>query len=151
MKKYLQARELLAEVEQVFANRHSLDGYQVDKHPLELALVVLLRGRNYVGLELTLEFPGKRGVKFATGSHAGVHAEFRVPVRVAARRLGELHAFTGPQKRFSTEDRVLLKEAGRRIARFLTGPGKYFVHHLGEDFQASASTTRVAAAGDRVR
>jgi len=138
VKKYVPARELLAEVGQVFTAQHSLNGYQREKHPLELALVVLLRGRNYLGLELTLTFPGSRGVKFAAGSRAQAYAEFSAPVRVAARQLGELHAFAGPDKRFSTVDRALLKAAGRCFARFLTGPGKGLTHHLGEDFQARA-------------
>ena len=150
MKKYLQARDLLAEIEQVFPNRHSLEGYEIAKHPLETALVLLLHGRNFLGVELTLDFPGKGGIKFAAGSRAGAHAECAAPVRVASHSFGKLNAFR--DKSLSGQDRVLLKEAGRRIALFLaSGQGKHLIQHLREHAQAPVSVPRVAAAGDKIR
>jgi hypothetical protein len=149
VKTYRKASDLLAEVKQAFASRRTLEGDRPIPHPLENALLAVLAGRHYSGLELALDVGEGHGLEFSLGSDNNAASTIAAPVRLGARQFGELRAFNRRENAFPLQDRVLLKELARGIALFLTGPGKKILRRAHE--QSASAAAQTATAGENPR
>ncbi len=88
-------------------------------------------------------------------------SELAVPIKIAGRVLGVIDSESEALNAFGPEDRLLLKEVAARLARFLTGRGKYLLIKAREAAaQAPPATAKPArlpgeqlraAAGERAR
>ena len=148
---YRPPRELLAELEQVLARRYKSS----DPSPLEATAELLHDGRHYasVGISLVVGERLERQV-FCSSVPPGsetrselMQSELAEPIRLAGRVLGTIDVESDRPNAFSSEDRVLVKEVAERLARFLTGRGKYLVRKARE----AAAARAAAAAGNPER
>jgi len=76
-------------------------------------------------------------------------SEIATPIKIAGRVIGVLDAESERVNGFSGEDRVLLKAVSGKLARFLTGRGKYLVRKLREAPTPTAQTRGYQPASDR--
>ncbi len=163
---YRPPRELLAEVEQVLARRYKPS----DPSPLDAVVELLQEGRHYswIGILLAMgelhEHATDRG---AQPPSAESKSELVQPIKLAGRVLGVIDVESDRPDAFPQEDRVLVKRVAERLARFLTGRGKYLVRKVREAAAAEAAAAetperhqpaseraaapRAAAAGEKSR
>ena len=133
MKVYRPTRQLLADVERLFAaNRPS-----THRSPLEDVIDLLYRGRHYAWV----------GIFLAVGEHQSLAGsdtpdEVRLPamrskilisMKLASRELGVLSVESDRENALGAEDRVLLEGVADALTRFLTGRGKYLVRKARTD------------------
>jgi len=163
VKTYRAPRELLALIdEQVLVPRPRLAprGRRprvagcAETPPLEQIASLLQRGRNYSAVSISLE-AGNRLLRQAhCGSDSGeTRAELGVPIKIAGRVLGVIAVKSERSDAVGPEDRVLLKEVAARLARFLSGRGKYVLMKAREAAEAAppAPMATRAAAGEKSR
>lgn len=137
---YRPPRELLAELDRILARKYS----PTDDSPLDQTAKLLLEGRHYswTGIYLAVEEPGERGGLRAPVPGATT-SELVQPIKLVGRTLGVICAVSERPYAFSPKERVLLKQVAARLARFLTGRGKYLVRKAKE-----AAATHAAAAAE---
>lgn len=167
-KPYRPPREVLAEVEHILSRRYSPSC----SSPLDAVAEVLHEGRHYfrTGISLVVgEGVERQAWRGQQAPSAQSKAELVQPIRLVGRVLGVIEVESDRPDAFSQEDRVLVKEVAGRLARFLTGRGKYLVRKTkaaaarGVDSAAAsnperhqpsserASAPRAAAAGEKSR
>ena len=97
-------------------------------------------------------------------------SEIVVPIKIVGRTLGVIDVESDRVNAFGSDDRVLLQDVARDLARFLTSRGKYLVraarrrqeltapaspvergHQPAPDHSAVEASTRRAAAGEKSR
>ena len=76
-------------------------------------------------------------------------SEIATPIKIAGRVIGVLDAESDRVNGFSGEDRVLLKNVSGKLARFLTGAGKYLVRKSREAAALTAQTRGYQPSSDR--
>ncbi|HUJ93863.1 MAG TPA: hypothetical protein VLW84_01255 [Terriglobales bacterium] len=150
MKSYRSARVLLPEIDRVlFANQPSFHS-----SPLDEVIDLLCRGRHYswMGVYLTAEGEGSPQPIGAGGEgdvaalkFSGTRKKIIVSMKVGRHEVGVLSAESSGEHAFGAEDRVLLEKAAARLARFLTGPGKYIVRRERAMAEGAAARKAVAA------
>lgn len=120
MQRYQNRREILREVERVLATTAG----QWRNSPLDEVAGILARGRHYewVGIYLRINESGPGEAQRAAPALVA-------PIHVGRRMLGAIEAAGA---RLGHEDRLLLKEVAARLARFLSGNGKWLVRKLRE-------------------
>ncbi|HUK88183.1 MAG TPA: GAF domain-containing protein, partial [Terriglobales bacterium] len=126
---------------QVLARRYQPS----DPSPLDAVAELLHEGRHYfrTGISLVVgERVERQAGRGPAHSGAGTRSELSQPIKLAGRALGVIEVESGRPGAFSQEDRILLKEVAERLARFLTGRGKYVVRRARD-----AATARAGAAG----
>lgn len=69
-------------------------------------------------------------------------SEIVVPIKIAGKVLGVIDVESDRENAFGKADRMLLEEVADRLARFLSGPGKYLVRHAREAVVTSNGPTR---------
>ncbi len=74
-------------------------------------------------------------------------SEIVVPIKIGTQVLGVIDVESDRADAFGIEDRILLKEAAQRLARFLSVRGRYLVRRANET-SANKKATAHAAAGD---
>jgi hypothetical protein len=146
-KPYRPPRELLAEVEQILARGYS----PTDDSPLDQVAELLQEGRHYdwIGILLVVgkseEPAADRGPQPAGSEN---NSELVQPIKLAGRMLGLIDVESDRPNAFGPQDRVLLKQVAERLARFLTGRGKYLMRKARE---AAATAAAAANAGSSER
>jgi GAF domain-containing protein len=169
---YRPPRELLAELEQVLARKYS----PTDDSPLDQTAELLHVGRHYSSVSLSL-VAGGRAERQVFRSSVPPSSETRSeltqsslsqPIKLVGRVLGVIEVESDRPDAFGPKDRVLLKQVATRLARFLTGRGKYLVRKAREAAAAHAAAAaenperhqpaseraavpRAAAAGEKSR
>lgn len=144
---YRPPRELLAELDQILARKYS----PTDDSPLDQAAVLLHEGRHYssVGISLVVGGRAERQVfRSSVPPSSETRSEmaqsgFSQPIKIVGRVLGVIEVESDRENAFSPKERVLLKQVATRLARFLTGRGKYLVRKAKE-----AAAGRVVAAAE---
>jgi len=159
LKSYRSPGDLLAEIEQVLAQKAPRSS------PLEKIVEILYSGRHYfwIGIYLRvgerIERQAFRGPvspceSFAFGvgnvgiaGQSGIEkispdvsadptyrmcfretkSEMVAPIKIAGRTLGVIDAQSERLNAFGPKERILLKETGRRLAKFLSMKGKYIL------------------------
>lgn len=163
MKTYLPPRELLARIDaQALAakprlaprgRRPRLAGC-AEVPPLERIASLLQQGRHYFAVTISLQ-AGNRLLRQAhCGSESGeTRSELAAPIKIAGHVLGVIEVKSGRPDPLGAQDRVLLKGVAARLARFLTGRGKYLLRKAREAAEpAPAPPGRMrAAAGVKSR
>lgn len=157
-KPYRPPRELLAEVEQILARRYS----PTDDSPLDQTAELLHEGRHYSSVRISLVVGGRaeRQVLRSSvppGSETRselTQSKLSQPIKLVGRVLGAIEVESDREYAFSPKERVLMKEVATRLARFLTGRGKYLVRKAREAAaaraaSASASSERHQPASER--
>jgi len=166
MKTYLSPHELEARVE------HELTSNRPSFHhsPLEDVIEILCEGRHYSWMGIYLA-AGEKSQQLLEGGQDAHPAQVALPetrskilvaIKLAGHELGVLAVESDRENAFSSEDRVLLENVATRLARFLSGPGKYIVRKAkqaaeqkvakssGPKFDtAGARTVRSAAVGEK--
>jgi len=140
LKSYRSARVLLPEIESILrANRPSFRA-----SPLDEVIDLLCQGRHYSWMGIYLAAEGDRppqpigaGGDSDPGqlTNASAVKKILVSMKIGTHEIGVLSAESSRENAFGAEDRVLLERVAARLARFLTGPGKYIVrraHALAE-------------------
>lgn len=132
MKVYRPTRELLAEVDRVLAeNKPSFHN-----SPLENVIELLCRGRHYTWMGIYLAVDSNESRKLLGSGHDAQPGEIESPetrtkilvsMKLGGREVGLLDVESDRENAFGPEDRVLLENVATRLARFLTGRGKYIV------------------------
>ena len=132
MKTYRSPRALLTDIERrLAANRPSFH-----QSPLEDIAELLSHGRHYtwmgiylvVGGSVAQPLLGAGGVPHPEQmARAETRSKLLVSIKLAGRELGVLDVESDRENAFGSEDRVLLENVANRLARFLTGRGKYLV------------------------
>lgn len=167
LRTYRSARELLSEVKRTLdASKPSFQA-----SPLDDVIELICRGRHYTWMGIYLAV-GPRTSQQLLGAGGDTHltqmalpetrSKILVPIKLAGRQLGILDVESDRENAFGAEDRVLLEDVARRLARFLSGPGKYLVRKArkteaaapaskpqGRASQPSATAIRSAAVGEK--
>lgn len=91
-------------------------------------------------------------------------SEFAAPIKIAGRVVGVLNAESDRLNGFASQERILLKKVATKLARFLTGGGKYIVRRFRErsaqpaeargyqpSSERSVEPSRKVAAGEKPR
>jgi putative methionine-R-sulfoxide reductase with GAF domain len=145
VKPYLPTRTILAEIEQVLVDNRPCFHHS----PLETVAELLADGRHYswVGIYLTVDEKSAPAlvenlVHPAQFAVPGTRKKVIVTMKIAGREVGFLNVESDRENAFGSEERVLLERVAGRLAKFLTGPGKYLVHQ----FAQPASVPKAAAA-----
>ena len=164
-KPYRPPRELLAELEQILARKYS----PTADSPLDQAVELLHEGRHYFWTRIYLVVGGQVELQASRGPQpprSETKSELLQPIKLVGRVLGEIIVESDRANAFGPKDRVLLKEVAKRLARFLTGRGKYVVRKAREAARAAtaagnperhqpaserAAVPRAAAAGEKSR
>jgi hypothetical protein len=120
LQRYQSRREILRQVERVLATTAG----QWRNSPLDEVAGILSRGRDYEWVGIYLRVNGS-GPEEARRGAAGLVA----PIHVGRRMLGVIEV-TGAHQHH--EDGLLLKEVAARLARFLSGNGKWLLRKLRE-------------------
>lgn len=120
MRRYRSNREILAEVDRVLAATPA----QWRNSPLDEVTGILSRGRHYswVGIYLRTGQADTAEDLLGTGG-------LLAPIRIGARVLGAIEVTGAHNPR---ADALLLKEVARRLARFLSGNGKWLLRKVRE-------------------
>ncbi|HYX68965.1 MAG TPA: hypothetical protein VE825_07520 [Terriglobales bacterium] len=137
---YRPPRELLAELDQILARRYS----PADDSPLDQVVELLHEGRHYFWTRIYLVTGERAELQASRGPASppsGTEAELTQAIKMVGRLLGVIVAESDRANALGPKDRVLLKQVATRLARFLTGRGKYLVRKAKE-----AAAARVAAA-----
>jgi len=159
LKSYRSPRDLLAEIEQVLAQKPSRSS------PLEKVVEILYSGRHYLWVGIYLRVgermerqaflgPAPACRSFALGvSNVGIagqsgiekvvpdvsadptysmcfretKSEMVAPIKIAGKTLGVIDVESDRLNAFGPKERILLKESGRRLAKFLSLKGKYIL------------------------
>lgn len=140
---YRPPRELLAELDEILARKYS----PTDDSPLDQAVELLHEGRHYYWTRIYLVTGARADLQASRGPQSpGSEIKSKVvqPIKIVGRVLGEIVVESDRDNAFSPKERVLLKEVGKRLARFLTGRGKYLVRKAKE----AAAAARVADAAE---
>ena len=148
---YRPPRELLAELDQILARRYRPS----DPSPLDATADLLQEGRHYssVGISLVVGGRAERQVFRSSVPPSSetrsemAQSELSQPIKIVGRVLGVIDVEDDREYAFSAKERVLLKEVATRLARFLTGRGKYLVRKARE----AAAARAAAAAGNPER
>ena len=134
MKTYRPTREILAEIDTILTTKQT----PMRTSPLEDVANVLSSGRHYswVAIYLAVEVESSRQLLGAGHDpHPGQMAspdtrtKILISIKLAGREIGLLDVESEHDHAFGREDQVLLENVAHRLARFLTGPGKYLVRH----------------------
>ena len=72
-------------------------------------------------------------------------SEIVVPIKISSRVLGVIDVESDRVNAFGHKDRVLLKEVGKRLARFLSVRGRYLVRRAAEESTKAGAQKRAAA------
>src|SRR5438105_4999315 len=124
MKAYRPPRKLLAEVDALLKAKPSRQ-----HDPLEETIEVLCQGRHYtwMGIYLVADRSQQDVVNNAPAKIAAAKtpAKILISIKLGSKQLGMLAVESAREPAFSREDRVLLETVAKRLARFLSGPGKY--------------------------
>ena len=164
MKTYRPPRKLLAEIDSLLNAKPS-----IQHSPLEEVIELLCQGRHYTWMGIYLA-AGKSNPLLSAGrdTHPAVmtspetKSRMLVSMKIAGKELGVL-AVQNPRENISSADRVLLEEVAVRLARSLTGRGKYLARRARESAAkvekaeskprapqaVSASGVRSAAVGEK--
>ena len=70
-------------------------------------------------------------------------SELVAPIKISTRVLGVIDVESEEPNAFSSEDRVLVERVAERLARFLTGNGKYVMRHAREEWLQSREGQKV--------
>jgi hypothetical protein len=144
MKRYRPVREVLADIEQILAQK-----YAAGTHPLSQVVELLVDGRHYGRVELVLDLTVVRERRYVVGPEPGeVHSEIKAPLQLATHSYGELVVKDARPNAFKGEDRVLVKDVAEQVTRFLAGKGKHIVLQGRLQTSAGQSPAMVAAAGE---
>lgn len=136
MKRYRPARDVYADVERALAaHKPCAKGRKL----LERVAELLQEGRRYDWVRVSLKIGEQTFAKARCGTPTASAAEWEAPIQIVTRVLGSLKV-GGP--RLGNTDRVLLKNIARRLARFLTGKGKYIVRQAREQGAGNAGEMR---------
>lgn len=147
MKTYLSSSTILARIERLLAeNRPSFHG-----SPLGEVAGLLIEGRHFswAGIYLAVDKKSsaaleESGVHPAHVAMPGTVKKIVVSIKIAGREIGFLNVESDRASAFGTEDQVLLERVAARLARFLTGPGKYLVRKAAQSGQGSLPRTSPA-------
>jgi len=150
LKTYRSPRELLAEIDCILAsNRPSFH-----HSPLQDVVELLCQGRHYTWMGIYLAV-GKNAPHQLLDSGRDPHpgrlempqtrTKVLVSMKLGDREVGVLDVESDRENAFGAEDRVLLENVAAKLARFLTGPGKYLVRKA-RGVQSSSKPGRSAAA-----
>lgn len=144
MKRYRPVREVLADIEQILAQK-----YAAGAHPLSEVVELLVDGRHYGRVELVLDLTAVRERRYVVGAEpAQVQSEIKAQLQLATHSYGELVVKDGRPNAFKSEDRVLVKEVAEQVALFLAGKGKHVVLQGRVQAGAGHSPAMGAAAGE---
>lgn len=159
MKTYRSARELLGQIEELLAKR---EAQATRRSPLDEVINLLSEGRHYawVGIYLAV---GDRKPQSLLGQGGGAQEQHgkpgrklpRVltPIRIGAHEVGAIEVESAHAFGISNEDRVLIEDVARALARYLTGNGKWVVRRVREAAQRGADAARMeskkASAGEK--
>jgi hypothetical protein len=163
-KPYRPPREVLAEVEHILSRRYSPSG----PSPLDAVVELLHEGRHYFWTRIYLlvgERMERQAFRGPQPPGSETKSELEQPIQLAGRVLGVILVDNDRLDAFPQEDRVLVKQVAERLARFLTGRGKYVVRKAREaateeaagaperhqPSSERASAPRAAAAGEKSR
>ncbi len=136
MKPYRPTKDVLADIDGLLAANHPA----FHRSPLEDVVELLCDGRHYswVGIYLSLDEESSPALlENAAAVHPGQLAvpgtlkKILVTIKIAGREIGFLNVESDRENAFGSEDRVLLDRVAGRLARFLTGSGKYLVRRAG--------------------
>jgi putative methionine-R-sulfoxide reductase with GAF domain len=131
LKSYRPTREILADMDAILAAKST-----IRTSPLEHVANILSSGRHYcwVAIYLSVEVESSRQLLGAgRDPHPGqmsspsTRSKVLVSIKLAGREIGILDVESEHDHAFGREDQVLLENVAHRLARFLTGPGKYLV------------------------
>ncbi len=129
MKVYRPKRQLLADVDRLLAASPAFAHHS----PLEDVIDLLCYGRHYAWVGIFLAV-GENVAQHSLGAGGDTPGEVALPetrskilisIKLASRELGVLSVESARENAFSPEDRVLLEAVADRLARFLSGRGKY--------------------------
>jgi hypothetical protein len=137
LKVYRSTRQLLADVERMFAASRP----SAHHSPLQDVIDLLCRGRHYswVGIFLAVGRSRPQQPLGAGGDAPGqvklpeTRSKILISMRLASRELGILGVESDRENAFSAQDRVLLESVAGVLARFLTGRGKYLARKARTD------------------
>ena len=135
---YRPPRELLAELDEILARKYS----PTDDSPLDQAVELLHEGRHYYWTRIYLVTGGQADLQASRGPQSPgseIKSKLVQPIKIVGRVLGEIIVESDRAYALSPKERVLLKQVAARLARFLTGRGKYLVRKAKE--AAAARTT----------
>jgi putative methionine-R-sulfoxide reductase with GAF domain len=152
LKTYRSPRELLAEIECLLAaNQPSFH-----HSPLQDVVELLCRGRHYTWMGIYLAV-GKNAPHQLLDSGRDPHpgrmempetrTKILVSMKLGGREVGVLDVESDRENAFGVEDRVLLENVAAKLARFLTGTGKYLARKARG--QSLAQAGRSVAAGEK--
>lgn len=119
MHRILSSRALLAEIDRVLSAKRAHWG----QSPLDELVAILCDGRGYESIAIFLAIPGR------SDEPSRRTAQLLVPIRMGRRLLGviEVNGVRAPHA-----DELLLKQVATRLARFLTGNGKWLARRVRE-------------------
>jgi len=153
LKTYRSPRELLAEIERILASNQP----SFHRSPLQNVVELLCQGRHYTWMGIYLAV-GKNAPHQLLDSGRDAHpgriempqtrTKILVSMKLVGREVGVLDVESDRENAFGVEDRVLLENVAARLARFLTGPGKYLVRKA-RGVQSSAKPSKSVAAGEK--
>jgi hypothetical protein len=144
VKKYRSPRELLVAIDQTLAAPTARNSA-----PLDEVVRLIFEGRNYAWTAIYLaETEPAKAQEFRRARGGG--GRVRVPIKVGQRVLGVLEIEPGGRT-LASADTILLRDVGTRLARFLSGRGKYLmrkVRALGKAQAAEASSPKLQPASE---
>lgn len=132
MKRYRATGELFAEIDRVL--RRNRPSFKCS--PLDTVIDLLCRGRHYSWMGIYLSAEGESDPHpLGSGGDddpgqltlSGTRRKILIAMKLPSREVGVLSAESPRENAFGAQDRVLLEKVAARLARFLTGPGKYIV------------------------
>ena len=146
MKTYLLPRKLVAQIKQLIAT------YKPSPRPpsaLVRILKLLCEGRHYERAGIFLAVNGREVPRAFGGSQASageLRPELVVPIKIATYSIGSLRVQAAPGRAFSSQERILLRQVAKILARYLSGKGKYLVRKTREALRGAAP----AASGEKL-
>lgn len=127
MKSYRPTRAVLADVERALAAHKPA---QPGAGPLQRVAEILHEARPYAWIRIDLRAEEQALVQAAQGETASAALESQAAIKMVGRVIGALRV--GSQEALRVEDRVLLKDVARHLAKFLTSRGKHLVRKVRE-------------------
>ena len=127
MKSYRTPRQLQAEIEQALQRPFS-----ANSAPLDEVAQILLEGRHYNWIGIYVVAGERSAGAGASRAVAETRPGTVTPIRLGQHVFGALEVRAEDGRRLAGEDRILLKQAATRLAKFLHGPGAWLVRKARE-------------------
>lgn len=128
MKTYRPTRELQAKIDAALSRRPTPTA-----QPLDEVAEILSAGRHYAWVGIYLIAGERSGSRQrAAASVAAPKDRSVIAIRLGQHEFGAIEVEAESGRTLAAEDRVLLKRAAARLARFLHGPGAYLVRKARE-------------------